>query len=697
MEKTKIFTTVHRAAFLSVPLTGLLLISAPSHAACTTGSEATCDTSASLKGGTYNTVVLDNSATHATLSLDGVTVAGEGLLEDGEGYIYGGSGANTLVLRDSQAAEVVGGGSGSVIDIYSGRYQRVLGGRGDSVVNIHGDSADIGSLSGDFFNDPAGAAPVAQDHDVLNLLTVTDAIAKSPLAESGETVSLSNNLQGLAAGYGFEEINLLDHSNLTLRNDLWNAAVVNDPQLSIDATSQLNVMGSRTINGSLSNRGTVNLNDGSVANQLHVTGDWNGDNGTLVLGTVLAGGKQATDKLVVDNNTSGTTNVRIVNVGGKGAPLTKGLEVVQVGGQSAGEFVQQGRITAGAYDYTLARGAGANAGNWYLSSGDSAQNNNVRPEAAAYGVNIAAANTLFASTLHDRLGETHYVDAQGQQQVTSLWLRNVGGHNRSTDSSEQNKTQANRYVVQLGGDIASWTNSGEDRWHLGVMGGYANQQGNTRNTHTGYSADSRIDGYSAGLYASWFQDNQEKTGAYVDSWMLYNWFNNTVSGEGSASSEYKSKGITASLETGYAWKLAEFSKRNAWYIQPQAQITYMGVSADDYREANGTRVTSEGDGNIQSRLGVRTYLRGHSAADDTTGRTFEPFVEANWLHNTENFGASLDGTRIDQAGARNIAELKTGVEAKLSQNVNLWGNVAQQIGDKGYSDLQGMLGVKVTF
>ncbi len=52
---------------------------------------------------------------------------------------------------------------------------------------------------------------------------------------------------------------------------------------------------------------------------------------------------------------------------------------------------------------------------------------------------------------------------------------------------------------------------------------------------------------------------------------------------------------------------------------------------------------------------------------------------------------------VKVAGTRNIGELKTGVEAKLNKNVNLWGNIAQQIGDKGYSDTQAMVGFKVNF
>ncbi|MEM0538190.1 autotransporter outer membrane beta-barrel domain-containing protein [Enterobacter sp. FUJ80071] len=132
-------------------------------------------------------------------------------------------------------------------------------------------------------------------------------------------------------------------------------------------------------------------------------------------------------------------------------------------------------------------------------------------------------------------------------------------------------------------------------------------------------------------------------------------------------------------------------------MQPKAQAIWMGVKADDLTESNGTRVTGEGDGNIQTRLGARAFIKGHSTLDDAKERTFEPFIEANWIHNTETFGATLNGVRVNQAGTRNIGELKVGVEGQLSRNVNLWGNVAQQVGDDGYSDSSAMLGLKVSF
>lgn len=483
------------------------------------------------------------------------------------------------------------------------------------------------------------------------------------------------------------------------------------------------------VGGNLTNASSVLIGQSGAraGNTLQVSGDYVGNNGTIHFNTVLGNDSSATDRMVIGGSTSGNTTVSVTNAGGSGAATLHGIELITVGGKSEGEFTQSGRIVAGAYDYRLTRGQGSNSGNWYLVSRDTTPVDPVipdpdpgtgpdtgsgtdpdtgtepkpdwiRPEASLYGVNMAAANTLFTHRLHDRLGETHYVDAlTGEKKVTSMWLRNVGGHTRSKDSSGQMNTQSNRYVMQMGGDIAQWSSDSENRYHLGVMAGYANQKSNARNHLNGNKADSSINGYSLGIYGTWLQDSEAKTGAWVDTWLLYNWFDNTVSGKSAGSESYKSKGFTASVEGGYTWKLGDRDERTAYYIQPKAQAIWMGVKADDLTESNGTRVTGEGDGNIQTRLGARAFIKGHSTLDDGKERTFEPFIEANWIHNTETFGATLNGVRVNQAGTRNIGELKVGVDGQLSRNVNLWGNVAQQVGDDGYSDSSAMLGLKVSF
>ncbi|KGA43878.1 outer membrane autotransporter barrel domain protein [Yersinia frederiksenii ATCC 33641] len=459
---------------------------------------------------------------------------------------------------------------------------------------------------------------------------------------------------------------------------------------------------------SLNNGGAVNFG-GMGGNTLTITGDYTGNNGLLNMNSVLEDDNSVTDKLIIAGNTAGNTYVQVNNLGGSGAQTLNGIELITVGGVSEGEFTQQGRIAAGAYDYYLQRGAGSNAANWYLSNAIPTETPEVpgepspplveRPEASGYSANLAAANNLFVTRLHDRLGETHYIDAlTGEQKVTSLWLRNEGGHNRSRDSQDQLRTQSNRYVMQLGGDIAQWSHTGADRFHLGLMAGYGNSKSTSESRLSGYSARASVDGYSSGVYGTWYANSADKTGLYVDSWAQYSWFDNTVNGQGLAAEEYKSKGVTASVESGYTFKVGENTAKNATYfIQPKAQVTWMGVKADEHKEANGTNISGEGNGNIQTRLGVKAFMNGYAEQDKGKDLVFQPFVEANWIHNTKDFGTTMDGMTVKQAGAANIAELKLGVEGQLSKKVNLWGNVGQQVGNKGYSDTAVMLGVKYNF
>lgn len=325
-----------------------------------------------------------------------------------------------------------------------------------------------------------------------------------------------------------------------------------------------------------------------------------------------------------------------------------------------------------------------------------------RPEAGSYISNIAAANSLFSHRLHDRLGEPQYTDSlHSQGSASSMWMRHVGGHERSRAGDGQLNTQANRYVLQLGGDLAQWSSNAQDRWHLGVMAGYANQHSNTQSNRVGYKSDGRISGYSAGLYATWYQNDANKTGAYVDSWALYNWFDNSVSSDNRSADDYDSRGVTASVEGGYTFEAGTFSGSegtlNTWYVQPQAQITWMGVKDSDHTRKDGTRIETEGDGNVQTRLGVKTYLNSHHQRDDGKQREFQPYIEANWINNSKVYAVKMNGQTVGREGARNLGEVRTGVEAKVNNNLSLWGNVGVQLGDKGYSDTQGMLGVKYSW
>ncbi|MBQ0204828.1 intestinal colonization autotransporter adhesin MisL [Citrobacter portucalensis] len=488
----------------------------------------------------------------------------------------------------------------------------------------------------------------------------------------------------------------------------------------------------------------LTLNGGSVVNFGHADGepwqtltineDFTGNGGKLVFNTVLNDDTSETDKLKVLGNTAGNAFVAVNNIGGTGAQTIEGIEIIEVAGNSDGTFEKAGRIVAGAYDYNVVQ----KGSNWYLTSfipappdpedpdpvdpdpvdpidpdpvdpvdpiipepeepvAPPVTEQQYRPEAGSYLANNYAANTLFMTRLHDRLGETQYVDMlTGEKKVTSLWMRNVGAHTRFKDGSGQLKTQSNSYVMQLGGDLAQWSSDGLDRWHLGAMAGYANSQNRTQSSLTGYHSRGQVTGYSVGLYGTWYANDTDKTGTYVDTWALYNWFDNKVMGQEQAAEKYKSSGITASVEAGYSFKLGE-NERNSYWLQPKAQVVWMDVQADSHREANGTRVKDNTDGNLMTRLGVKAFINGHNAIDDGKSREFQPFVEANWIHNTQTTSVKMDDVSNDMRGTKNIGELKIGVEGQITPRLNVWSNVAQQVGDKGYSDTRGMLGVKYNF
>ncbi len=450
---------------------------------------------------------------------------------------------------------------------------------------------------------------------------------------------------------------------------------------------------------------------------LTVKGNYVGNNGQLNIRTVLGDDKSATDRLIVEGNTSGSTTVYVKNAGGSGAATLNGIELITVNGdESPADAFRQGdaRIAAGAFEYQLKQ----QGKNWYLTSyqsvneeDNSSEGNSestetptpvLRPEAGSYVANLAAANTLFVMRLNDRAGETRYIDPVTEQERSSrLWLRQIGGHNAWRDSNGQLRTTSHRYVSQLGADLLTGGFTDSDSWRLGVMAGYARDYNSTHSSMSDYRSKGSVRGYSAGLYATWFADDISKKGAYIDAWAQYSWFKNSVKGDELAYESYSAKGATVSLEAGYGFALNKSfgleAAKYTWIFQPQAQAIWMGVDHNAHTEANGSRIENDANNNIQTRLGFRTFIRTQEKNSGPHGDDFEPFVEMNWLHNSKDFAVSMNGVKVEQDGARNLGEIKLGVNGNLNPAASVWGNVGVQLGDNGYNDTAVMVGLKYKF
>lgn len=514
----------------------------------------------------------------------------------------------------------------------------------------------------------------------------------------GQSVSLSNR------NNDYSGVTDIRSGNLLMNND---NVLGKTRELRLATDTILDMNGYTQTVGNLINNGLITTGSKSekAGNLLTVTGDYTSNNGTLVMNTVLGGDNSATDKLVIKGNASGDTLVTINNIGGSGNQTLNGIELIHVDGNSASaDFIQNGRIAAGAYDYHLGRGEGANNNNWYLTSNknspDPIKDNDLRPEANSYIANSAAANTLFITQLNERQGNTLHTSSNNPEK-TSLWIRQTGGHSNWRNSNGQLKTQSNRYVIQLGGDVAQWSLNDYDRLLLGLMAGYGYNHSNTVSSRTGLRSDSNLSGYNVGVYATWYADADAQLGTYVDTWALYNRFSNHVNGQGLPGQSWTSDGFTVSAETGYTHKISDFTgslgSTNQWYIQPQAQITWMGVKSPEFRESNGTRIRNQGDGNIRTRLGIRTWIEGHHRSDDGKSRTFRPFAELSWIHNSENFSTLMDGVTVRQGGTRNTGELRLGLDGQLNTHLSVWGSAGVQLGDNGYNDTSATLGIKYSF
>ncbi len=524
----------------------------------------------------------------------------------------------------------------------------------------------------------SGTVKIEGDTVSAGLTTIEEGLLQLGSSAVTQTLSLEESLQEDALLVSFAS----NMANLT-------------SNVLITANGSLGGYGQVT--GNVENHGNLimpNALTGGDFGTFTIDGNYTGDEGMITFNTILAGDTSVTDRLVITGGTAGQSYVTVNNIGGVGARTFEGIKIIDVGGDSAGQFTLNGRAVGGAYEYFLYQGGASTPddGDWYLRT----QADDRRPEPASYTANLAAANNMFVTSLSDRMGETLYTDVfTGEQKTTSLWLRNEGSHNRSRDDSGELHTQDNRYVMQLGGDVAQWSRNAQDLWRVGVMAGYANSSSSTVAKVAGYRSTGSVDGYSVGIYGSWLADNADDTGAYVDSWVQYSWFDNNVSGQDLAAEKYDSKGFTASVEGGYAFKVGE-SVNQSYFIQPKAQVVWMGVKADDHTETNGTVISGDGNGNIQTRLGAKAFINPSDKAK-VSGPAFKPFVEANWIHNTKDFGTTLDGVTVKQAGTANIAELKLGVDGQINNQLNLWGNIGQQVGNKGYSETSVVLGVKYNF
>ncbi|ENF6356552.1 fibronectin-binding autotransporter adhesin ShdA [Salmonella enterica subsp. enterica serovar Banana] len=493
------------------------------------------------------------------------------------------------------------------------------------------------------------------------------------------------------------------------------------------------------LNGDLINMGT--MTSGSSAstpgNTLYVDGNYTGNGGSLYLNTVLGDDDSATDKLVITGDASGTTELYINGIG-VGAQTTNGIEVVDVGGVSTSDaFVLKNEVNASLYTYRLYWNESDN--DWYLASkaqsddddsggdvtpsdggddggdvtpsddggdggdvtppddggdgGDVTPPNGGGDVAPQYRADIGAymgnqwmARNLQMQTLYDREG-SQYRNADG-----SVWARFKAGKAESEAVSGNIDMDSNYSQFQLGGDILAWGN-GQQSITVGVMASYINADtdstGNRGADGSQFTSSANVDGYNLGIYATWFADAQTHSGAYVDSWYQYGFYNNSVESGDAGSESYDSTANAVSLETGYRYDIA-LNNGNTVSLTPQAQVVWQNYSADSVKDNYGTRIDGQDGDSWTTRLGLRVDGKLYKGSRTV----IQPFAEANWLHTSDDVSVSFDDATVKQDLPANRAELKVGLQADIDKQWSVRAQVAGQTGSNDFGDLNGSLNLR---
>ena len=561
---------------------------------------------------------------------------------------------------------------------------------------------DVASLTGTV---DVTAAPQFDGGAGLDTLNIDGLKIKGFTAASndstGNDLNKGNNLTQ------WETINLNNAAKLTLTGDLFTGANVGT--LNMNSASTLDLTQTTptafSVYGDVNNGGIVDMFNNSIGTMTTITGNYAGVAGsTLKMDTVLGNDASATDKLIINGNTTGTTSLSVNNVGGTGAQTVEGIQVVQVDGASSGTFALTSPVQAGSYEYQLFQGGTSTPtdGDWYLRSTLLAcEITNtcpvvppVEPEPPVIPIyrpgvaNYVVAQTsnadlgyLALDTLHQRIGEQRTLTTDNPQ----TWVRAIAGY---TSNNGKNRFEYDQTAVgfQIGRDLLHDTTGSGTQQRAGLTTQYLRGNVDTRDRVrpiAGLSEDTgHIQSTAYGLGA--YYTPMTNQGAYVDLVAQVNRLDNQFNDAYGSSSKQKGWQVGLSAEVG-----KPVAQIKGWTLEPQAQLSYLhahyGAFADQF-----SKISSLNTDHLRARLGLRVYKERHP----DSSKTAQYYAIANIHHDlispeSVELAAlnSEDRVGVSERYDRTSWEVGAGVQHPLSKNTYFYGDARyeQSFGDRKHS------------
>lgn len=521
---------------------------------------------------------------------------------------------------------------------------------------------------------------------------------------SDATLTIDNGAQFASAGEVNNNIDILSGGILAA----WNA---------IEGNSTLRTSGVDTINGNVTNSGTLLLSaaDNSVGNNFTINGDYTGSaDSQIVMNSQLGEDSSPTDHLSITGSSYGQSGVSIANIGGLGAQTVNGMEIVSVGGSSEAQLTLSKPVVAGAYEYDLYKHSN---GNWYLESkatpsddpsddtddgdsgtddgsgtdsGSSTDNGSgtdsgsdtdnggqsapevMAPEVGAYLGNYLAAQGMFLHKRDDRDQLTFR-----NEDNLNTWMYVKGRYHENDAGGDKVSYDTTTTVLQVGSDFMS---KPMDKGILRAGGMFGAGQAKTDSDakHNVRDAQGKVDGFNVGLYATWQEDPKLRLGSYIDTWASYSWYNNTVTSNRN-NEKYDSKGFAASVEVGHAWVIPSENART-WKIEPQAQMVYSYLDQENHTDPDGVRVTTVDNNSLFGRLGVKS-----SYFEQQDVKAWQPYVAVNWLKGAGQNDLAFNGEKVSNDTPDDRGQLELGVTGNVNETTTISLRASGEWGENSYA------------
>ena len=518
--------------------------------------------------------------------------------------------------------------------------------RGDADIEINKDGKHSTQIMGDVvfdYDKPTSGTAVNANIDIT--------LSGANSSWTGNTAVQWNGLP--EEGNTSDKLTVTD-MKLTVKDGAqWNPTMIN----STDSTAPHGQKSVALNNLSLDN-GIVNITD----NTIHVNVDKMSGNGTVKLATDLKQeeGKQAGTFTVGKAELNAALTIKLTNT-----DMSKELTADEVKAEQAKKLL--GNVIAKDVDKQVVVDEGMYNGAFSVTNNGSTINhgpNSVMQSTLELAtVTPLALNRILTNDVHKRMG-----DIRSMNGTSGAWARYDGG-----SLSSQSGLDNDFHTIQVGIDTVPTP----DAPRFGVAFSYTKSDADYKRG----SAD--MDVYSLAAYGLWMNDN----GQFVD----------VVARLGSAKTDMTVDGdkkgsmdnIVTALSGEFGWR---FDLAKSVYIEPQVELAYTHVDADDLSLSNGSTYRFDNANSLMGRAGFALGLQ-----CPENGNT--AYLRMSAVHEFlgDNAVTGSNGTVYEVDGKDTWVEYGLGANFNLTKSTYVWADVERTSGGALDEDWRATLGVRYAF